>query len=255
MACTELTWVTASPRHHLNPPLVSSPLCHVHLTVRHSKHFWWQKWAAVRDYLEEHAEINVAMVTDVYDVYVSPWTTSSVLSRFHRLTAPSKSLLLSTEDTCWIGRVCNRTDVQQFQEANVSNHRFMQSQFMGDRSSVLHMLRWGLGLGITDDMHMMYRYILVHPDRVALDENFELFGSLALAEPSSSARYMCRDGWCGASTRRYTCSRDPSHHGVCIASDSFQTMCPLVWHGNGLLSRAFLETNPECSRVFGRRLK
>ena len=254
MNCSELTWITASTSHNVKPPSVNTHLCHVHVVVRQRQHFWRQKWIAVRDYLGDHPDVDVTIVTDLYDVYVNPLTPSSILSRFHQLTGThnKKSLLISTEDTCWIGRICNRADVQRFHMANVSAGRFMQSQFMGKRANILHMLNWGLDLSLTDDMEMMYEYIISHPDRVTLDDEYDMFGSLAYTEPSANAPYMCRAGRCDASSRRYTCL--PSHRGVCI-TDSVRTSCPLVWHGNGLLSRAFFTSNPHCSRMFGRRLK
>lgn len=255
--CSELMWITAShSKRHTLPPSADIHVCHSHVAVTpQSSHFWRQKWIAVRNHLLRHPQTRVAMVTDLYDVHVNPYPARSVLSQFRELTPPG-SVLLSAEDSCWIGRVCSRADVQRFRDAKPTAQRFMQSQFMGRRDDLLHMLQWGLNTGSTDDMHMIYEYTLAHPDRVTLDERYAMFGSLAFADLNANATYMCRDGRCGASARRYSCRRHPDHRGVCVtSSDRREHFCPLVWHGNGLLSRSFFRTNPQCLHAFGRRLK
>lgn len=191
------------------------------------------------------------LVTDVFDVHVNPWPTSHIVSVFRELTAHRAPLLLSTEETCWVGHVCDRGEVERFQAtAEVSSHRFMQSQFVGARERVLHMLEWGLGTGETDDMRMMYEYIRAHPRAVAMDAESRMFGSLAFATPDANGGYMCWDGRCSESRAHRACVRD-ARGGVCVRTNA-TTTCPLLWHANGLLSRAFLRSHPACTRVLGR---
>lgn len=249
MNCTALTWLTAAPFRAARPPGANTQLCHVHLLVHARAHFWRHKWIAVHRYVVDHPATHAFLVTDVLDVYVNPLTTSRVLARFRGLS-PRAPLLLSTEDTCWIGRVCTRADVRRFQAAGAARARFMQSQFIGTRRGVSHMLAWGLSQGMVDDMHMMYAYILAHPSGVTMDESGGMFGTLSFADPDPAGEYMCWNGTCTASRSARQCLRR-SDGGVCIAGEG-RVACPLVWHANGLLSRAFLVAHPHCTRLLGR---
>lgn len=230
-------------------------VCHQHVVVREEGPFWRQKWNAVFDSCKRVRADATILVTDVYDVYIDSKThAQTLLSTFHRLTSPrNTSLLLSTEDCCWVGHTCTNDEIQRFKAANVSTHRFMQSQFMGGRSEVLRMLAYGLKQKLTDDMHMMYTYITAHPYRVTLDETFGMFGSLAFADSGSvKPSFRCWNGECSASRIRRKCFlRDAFSNRVCVVSDK-DASCPFVWHGNGLLSHAFLRKHPTCTRLLTR---
>lgn len=249
-ACSELTWITAAPHsHRVTQPTTHNPyLCHKHLYVPKHVPFWKGKWKSIREYLLRTPHTRLVLVTDLYDVHMNPMTTKRVTERFQNTTA-NTSLLISTEDVCWIGRNCHRKDVERFESAHLSNRKFMHSQFMGERSAVMHMLTWGLRLGIHDDMHMMYEYVIAHPRRVTLDESYSVFGSIAFADLDARSPFMCREGTCSASRTRRKCVRH--QQGVCV-QDGNRTLCPILWHANGLLSRDFLRLNPSCLRMLGR---
>lgn len=249
MNCSQLTWITVSPYSvsHVAPTGLTL-VCHVHLVLKSHNHFWRSKWVSVHRYIKGHRNLGTIIVSDLNDVFVNPINGLEILDRFKTL-APT-SLLISTEDTCWIGRVCDRNDVRRFQGANISNMRFIHSQFMGLRSSVLHMLSWGLQMRTWDDMHMMYEYAIEHPNRVSLDHEYSIFGSLAYATPQKGAPYMCWNGPCVPDKLPRPCTRDKVQ-GVCVVDGRYKR-CPLLWHGNGLLSRNFLNTNPSCTRLLGR---
>ena len=248
--CTALTWITVSP--YTNAP--SNPyICRAHIRVHRQVHFWREKWITVHTYIVNHPRVNIFLISDIFDVHFNPWTTSRAIHSFNYLTANRAPLLLSTEDTCWIGRICNRDDVRRFQITNVSSHgKFMQSQFMGKRRNILTMLSWGLQLGKWDDMLMMYEYIRKYPHAVTMDETGEIFGSLAFASLDTRGTYMCWNGWCSTSRIPYDCVR--RRNNICIREShkGFQFKCPLLWHANGLLSRAFFDNNPRCTKLLGR---
>ena len=250
--CTALTWITVTPRIHL-PSKPSPHVCRVCITVNgQTHHFWREKWIAIQAYIMNNPKVRRFLVTDVFDIHMNPWTSSRVISLFHTLTANRAPLLLSTEDTCWIGHICTRDDVRRFQVTNVSHGRFMQSQFIGTRHNVLNMLTWGLRLGKWDDMLMMYEYIRAHPYAVTMDESSAMFGSLAFASPDTHGEYTCWYGKCSASRASYECLK--WHRNICIreSRNGSRLVCPLLWHANGLLSRAFLRNNPQCTRFIGR---
>ena len=238
--CT-VTWLTVSTGiFHTNT--VWTNVCHQHITIG-SNDFWRERWRSIRNYLRMHPRVQHIIMTDT-DIHTNP--SHNVLERFRRIVSQSnRSIVVSTEDTCWIGRICSISDALRFQSANLSTSgKFMHSQFMGNRDAVLFMLNWGLQQDERDDMRMIFDFILAHPSMVTLDEQYEIFGSLAFAQPHVDGTYICWGGErCRVRMHTSTCRK----HGdsICIGS-----ACPIAWHANGPLSDAFLKKNSHCSRLF-----
>ena len=252
--CTALTWVTVAHTRGVRPHGLTA--CHAALLpAGGAGSFWRRKWVAVHRYVAGHPEVGAFVVTDVYDVRVNPWPTARVLERLGAL-APRTSLLLAAEDTCWVGAVCSRAQVAAFERTGLTTgRRFLHSQFAGARAPVLRMLTWGIRSGWQDDMRIMYEYVRAFPQRATLDAAGAVFGSLAFAEfnGTDAGPYVCWEGRCGASVRARACVRGAAGD-TCIRTEggASRAACPLLWHGNGMLSHAFLDAHPRCVRMLGR---
>ena len=156
-------------------------VCHEHIVVRkmNTSAFWRERWRVVWRFLTNRPDVQHLMLTDT-DIHVNPFTASEILERFDRMrrTKP-ESVVVATEETCWIGHVCSREQVARFQNAHSSKGRFIQSQYIGRRTDLLHMLEFGIASSESDDQRRIFDYSLAHPERVTLDYGQILFGSLA----------------------------------------------------------------------------
>lgn len=224
----ELTWLTTSttswtPTHFWNG------VCHKHLQIRAiTKQFWRDRWMAVLQYVREHTSLRYVTVTDMGDIHLNPFTANEIIDQF-RLVASGRSVLISTEMTCWIGKVCNKEDAQKFKTVFPKTGRFMHSQYMGTRDGLLHMLNWGANTMMTDDMHIIYEYALLHNEQIAFDTNQMIFGSFAVARLDEKGGLMCWSGKCRpVVTGCYRYERR-----ICDTVSN-KTTCPALWHMNGL---------------------
>ena len=170
---------------------------------------------------------------------MNPSTDVQILNVYNALSHNRKQVVVSTEESCWIGRICSRADVDRFRNLNISTKRFIHSQYMGHRIPLLHMLDWGIKQHMTDDMAMIYLYTLNYPEYVALDEHQQLFGSLAITQSSLTGPYSCWEGSCTAKKSSTVCLK--RNNVVCI-----ENACPILWHANGPISESFLNRNPKC---------
>ena len=199
----ELTWLTASTTQWSQMHMWDG-VCHKHLPLnpsQSSRNFWRDRWRAVLQYVREHTSLRYVVLTDIGDTHLNPFTADEIIDQF-RLVASGRSVLLSTEMTCWIGRVCSAEAVQRFKTVFPTTGRFLHSQYMGTRDGLLHMLSWGANTTMDDDMHMIYEYALRHAERIALDTNQTIFGSFANAQRDDKGKYMCWSGKCSAAVTK-----------------------------------------------------
>ena len=239
MNCS-IVWITLSSHHTHRLNGLHPSVCHRHLRmVPHGNPtlFWRRRWVLLESHLRHMSEDPYVLMTDT-DVQVNHYSRETIHDRIRSLHRP-RTVVLSTEQICWVGHACTWDEIHRFKRKNVSRARFMNSQFAGRRSDVLHMLSWGLRTEHTDDMRMIYEYVLAHPERVVLDEGQLLFGSLALVDADAHGEWTCWDGPCTVRTRRLVCTRERGV--VCVDG-----VCPIVWHGNGPSTKV-LDRNRDCS--------
>ena len=294
LRCTNasLVWITVGRGDGKAAALFGStpPCCHEHLELPPQwmrqfgalkRSFWRNRWLLVHEYLHAHPSMRYVVLSDAYDVVVNPMSTSELQRRFDALSqrphtaavavtafpsgtvARRPHLVLSTEDTCWIGAVCTSAQKDAFVRARLladpsAQHRFMHSQLMGTREGVLDLIGYGLRSGGTDDMRMMYDYIVQDASRVAFDDEEAIFATFArgfVAGVSTSSNFderslMCWDGVCAIDrngTRSVACST--GEDGALALHDPRQgrVVRPLMWHVNGP-SIAFVQRHPTCSK-------
>ena len=134
-------WVTVTKTRSVTAhaglllPGAPPPLCHEHLEGDNSwlpaavrnialgrgkGVFWRLKWQVAQEYLLMHRSLEVMLVTDVFDVYINPFSADTLLRRFNAarhtssgLTEPPE-LLFAAEDSCWIGMTCSEEQVARF---------------------------------------------------------------------------------------------------------------------------------------------
>ena len=241
-----LHWVTVSPNREPKWHSVWKDVCHEHIVVRkmNTSAFWRERWRVVWRFLTNRPDVQHLMLTDT-DIHVNPYTASEILERFDRMrrTKP-ESVVVATEETCWIGHVCSREQVARFQNAHSSKGRFIQSQYIGRRTDLLHMLEFGIASSESDDQRRIFDYSLAHPERVTLDYGQILFGSLALTELDALGHFVCGDGKCKSKSAPTRCISTEKR--VCLAPDMGEPICPISWHGNGPFARDFLIRNRPC---------
>ena len=135
------------------------------------------------------AESEVAVMLADSDTF---WSTDSVSSVFRKYDCvrQNKSLVMSTESSCWIGRICTQEDIQRYygHASSPSYSSFINSGLsMGSPSALVHLLEYvvssnaSLINGKLDDQLGYASYFATFPSLVALDYHQELFGSLAFA--------------------------------------------------------------------------
>ena len=56
---------------------------------------------------------------------------------------------------------------------------------------LLNMLDWGTNTTMTDDMHILYEYALLHNEQIAFDTSQMIFASLAVARLDENGGFMC----------------------------------------------------------------
>ena len=241
-----LHWVTVSPNREPKWHSVWKDVCHEHIVVpeMNTSAFWPERWRVVWRFLTNRPDVQHLMLTDT-DIHVNPYTASEILERFDRMrrTKP-ESVVVATEETCWIGHVCSRQQVARFQNAHSSKGRFIQSQYIGRRTDLLHMLEFGIASSESDDQRRIFDYSLAHPERVTLDYGQILFGSLALTELDALGHFVCGDGKCKSKSAPTRCISTEKR--VCLAPDMGGPICPISWHGNGPFARDFLIRNRPC---------
>jgi hypothetical protein len=120
------------------------------------------------------------------------WSTDSVSSVFRKYDCvrQNKSLVMSTESSCWVGRICTKEDIKHYygHASSPSYSSFINSGLsMGSPSALVHLLEYvvssnaSLINGLLEDQRGYASYFAAYPSLVALDYHQELFGSLALA--------------------------------------------------------------------------
>ena len=221
-----LTHLTVSTTSH--PSMhVWKGVCHKHLQASQTN-FWRARWMAVLEYVRNHTSLQYVALTDIGDTHLNPFNVSELIAKFASV-ALERRLLISTENTCWMGRVCTAADLRRFKTVFPdTGQRFMHSQYMGTREGVLHMLEWGASTNMTDDMHMIYEYALRHRQRIAFDTGQVLFGSFAVAQLDHRGRFKCWSGRCRAIAA--DCYK---HERRVCSTVSKRTVCPALWHVNG----------------------
>jgi hypothetical protein len=134
------------------------------------------------------------------------WSTHSVASVFQKYDCirKEKSLVMSTEISCWVGRYCTTADLDKYyrDRESPSYSSFINSGLvMGSPSALVHMLQYiidnnkesyvmkGSGIKKFDDQHAFVVYESLHRNRVALDYHQELFGSLSLVVDLNHTKY------------------------------------------------------------------
>jgi len=269
-------WITVGSKDGQAALFGARPsFCHEHLHVppplAKLGSFWRTRWLLVRAYLQEHRMLRLAILTDAYDVAVNNMSVHELEERFAALTrragadasAPLPRLVLATEDTCWIGSICSKVEKDTFVRARIvadpnAGHRFMHSQMMGTRDGLLDLIQSGLLSNETDDMKMMYRYIVADATRVAFDDDESIFANFARGfalGASKSRRHdersmMCWDGMCAINpngVKGVTCSTQRTGTSIFLHDAARQrTVSPLMWHINGP-SLAFLSRHPTCA--------
>jgi len=229
----------------------------------------------VGEYLLAHTTLRLAILTDAYDVIVNELSALDLEERFASLTAATATaarrppgLVLSTEDTCWIGMNCGKSTKNAFVRARLhadpnAGHRFMHSQMMGTRAALIDLIQSGLASGETDDMKMMFDYIVADASRVAFDDDETIFGTFArgfVPGASTSTKHaersmMCWDGLCAVDrngTKAVTCSTNDASTSVALHDPlKGRTISPLMWHLNGP-SSAFVSRHPTCATAIER---
>ena len=228
---SDMVWITASYDKYTSE---NFPICHVHVQLHKPNHgwfdwlfkqpnkFWRQKMMAIRRVIQEFYYINknpIIIVSDVNDIYINK---NFNFGKIKNLVTHN-SIVLSTEETCWVGRPCNNTEIELFRQRFPKSKKFIHSQYLGYAENILELQDFGANRNIVDDMDIIFRYATTHPDRIFLDENFSIFGSLAF-------KYAFED---------HSCLLKKGH--VCI-----DNKCPLFWHNNGGLSANFMEYNKAC---------
>lgn len=223
------------------------------------------QWAFLHDHLFPHIDCFR------YDVVVNAMPMHELEERFASLTRRASitavrppQIVLATEDTCWIGSVCTHKERDVFVRArqladSKAQHRFMHSQVMGTRAGLLDMIDSGLRSGETDDMKMMFDYIVADPTRVAFDDSEAIFATFArglVSGPSTSKVHderslMCWDGVCAIDRNltkaAYVCSTDNDGSVTLRDMSKPRNVRPLMWHVNGP-SIAFLSRHPTCAK-------
>lgn len=189
-------------------------------------------------------------------------------ARHSATAAPPPRLVLATEDTCWIGSNCAEATKDAFVRARLradpnARHRFMHSQMIGTRAGMLELIQSGLASGETDDMKMMFDYIVVDASRVAFDDDETIFATFArgfvpgqsTSKLHTERNMMCWDGVCSVNrngTRSVTCSTSRDGTSVALHDARTQrTVSPLMWHLNGP-SIAFVSKHPTCATAIER---
>jgi hypothetical protein len=204
-----------------------------------------------------------------YDVIVNALPIHAIEERFASITRrmagaklPPPRVVLATEESCWIGSICTRAEKDAFVRARLradpnAEHRFMHSQIMGTRSGMLDLLQSGLLSNETDDMKMLFNYIIAHPAQVAFDDHETIFATFArgfVPGVSTSTKHderslMCWDGVCAIDQkRRRGISCTTSSGSLALYDNSTGRIArPLMWHVNGP-SLAFLKRHPSCAK-------
>ena len=285
-------WVTVTKTRSVTAhaglllPGAPPPLCHEHLEGDNSwlpaavrnialgrgkGVFWRLKWQVAQEYLLMHRSLEVMLVTDVFDVYINPFSADTLLRRFNAarhtssgLTEPPE-LLFAAEDSCWIGMTCSEEQVARFHTVRQAagwgpNPKFMHSQFMGTRAGLLHLFNHSLVENKGNDMNMMFRYSVAFPRRVALDVNESIFAVFArpraVNRPTGQA-VRCFAGWCvvDGTNLGYECDVQKGrttllppkggHHRATITPTN-ATIQPIMWHVNGH-AELFLKAHRGCS--------
>lgn len=252
-------------------PLVFGDICNIHwiqvisvkeqnMTNKHSisncrvilyaveKNFWFHKWHTVYDFIKHNVDVKVTLVTDT-DIYSNVRNIDMFLATYSNFTSRYNThLVIATEQVCWIGKACDSKTIRRFKETKLGHHRFMQSQYIGERHAVLRMLEYGINTRELDDMKMIFEYITHFPSHVVLDNRQEIFGSFAMTE---KYKYGEHAGW--DSPRRgiryfndYKCVF--VNDILCLINKKVK-YCPLIWHYNSVLSEIFVEHVPSCKML------
>lgn len=237
-----LIWIIVKSSFKINiqPPHIRNGICKVVLGA-HSKDFWLNKWIRVESFLKQSSNTHF-LVTDS-DVVMNSQKADDFFTRYNQVTVKKpNSTLISTEETCWIGHCCNAKEVKRFKTANItSNQRFMHSQYMGTRLSLLHMLEFGRRTGEKDDMRMIFEYVIGNSHMVTLDAEQSIFGTFAISEPYAKGPFTCWNTKCrSVLLSRNGCYFDQQK--LCLSPK----LCPLLWHYNGNLARDYARLNPSC---------
>jgi len=212
-----------------------------------------------------------------YDVILNPLSGHAVEEHFASLTqrhfavtagAHLPGVVVATEDTCWVGSTCTVAQRDSFVRARLradprAGHRFMHSQMMGTREGLLKLFEAGLASAQTDDMRMLFDYIVADATRVAFDDEELLFATFArgfVSGVSQSDRFderslMCWDDVCAVDQKNASgsigCMTESHEDGNSILLHDARTrrsVAPLMWHVNGP-SLAFLLRHPTCAKA------
>jgi len=179
------------------------------------------------------------------------------------VSQPPPRVVLSTEETCWIGSICTDAEKRAFVRARLiadpkAQHRFMHSQMLGTREGLLDLIQSGLCSNETDDMKMIFNYIVDDAARVAFDDHESMFATFARGfapGPSTSKLHdersmMCWDGVCAVdqnATENIKCTVGKDGELGLRYTLRQRTVSPLMWHVNGP-SLAFLQRHPTCAK-------
>jgi hypothetical protein len=125
------------------------------------------------------------------------WASHSVDTIFNKYDCirKGKSLVMSSEISCWVGRYCTADDIELFYKNSISPSysSFINSGLvMGSPSALVHMFKEivrknassfvmkGSGTMKFDDQYAFVAYYADYPSRVAIDHHQELFGSISI---------------------------------------------------------------------------
>lgn len=244
------------------------PICHQHIQIGqehiykyedNTTSFWSARWRVVREYLMNSSHVETVTLTDSFDVFLNNITAAGLLGRFHALTLTGPKLAFAAEDACWVGRFCTDAEVATFKNARSTSHdrdsrphKFMHSQMMGARFDVLRLLDWAHTQRHTDDMRLMYEYILAHPSRVVLDLKETIFATLARASPDTKGRLRL---WSGKGSFRgvgpsYSCQRADGVVTLAGGPREDAAVTPVAWHMNGASWLFLRAAHDSCMMAF-----
>lgn len=187
------------------------PVCLQKLSPCKGRSFWEGRMRALHKYLSDHTNVSFAVVSDD-DILVNsvPW--EEVMARFQNATAPNARVLLSTEQTCWTGKLCAKDWAQQWLDVvrNATGYDelrvFLNSQYMGERDAVIGLLDQMIALGMADDQAALHAVVAQNASTVSIDYDEQIFLSLSRGfVPRIDGDLTCNFG--GKKTR--ACGSDP----------------------------------------------
>jgi hypothetical protein len=225
---------------------------------------------AVLGYLKSCPKVDFVVVADD-DIYVNPFTVDELKSRFKEAAYGNAKVVVSSEQTCWLGRVCEPGEANEWLNTirNASGHpeisQFPNSQYAGERQAVIKMLERMVQIS-SDDQEAIAMTMKEHPTEIALDYQEKLFMSFdrgLMKHPNG--RILCNFGgdksrrcaWSGFAKLRYTWGECKAEGARIFLRDEVPYRkdwnAPLMFHLNGPV-RKVIWTGKNCTTIFNKIL-